>query len=535
MIMFIYLYSLIEVLVVLVPILLSVAFMTVIERKVMAAMQRRVGPNMVGFYGILQPFADALKLVVKETIVPNHANRVLLFLAPIVTLTFSLLGWVVMPLGQGLCLADLSLGILYSIALSSVGILGILFAGWSSNSKYAFMGGLRSTSQIISYELILTSVILIVILITGTFSYTNIIQHQQSVWFVLPLFPLFIVWFFSALAETNRLVSIETYEVNRKTLYVFSTGLYFALCLIKYFVTLYVIFALAHATGSDIWSFFPISVLGLTLFKWTKHVLGAPRDGYIVSKAKKIELGNDITLYEFFVIVGLLLSDIFVGPGTPKGMSRLTINVSLNVKPYFHFVISILGKYCTPYARNNPYVQHTRTGSIIRYVSICMPIFNIFRELFYNQNGKKVIKIWLVPVMNVVVFAFWVMGDGAWHANRLRLHTEGYDLFSIFVLHFSIFVAFGIVGQIYRIKSHNSQYLLILRAEDVDKIRDCVKKHMHPSIYYKIDKRVRKNGKYHSLLHTRQKGHFMCWYGAIYFYHARIIKIKPALFLGKRI
>lgn len=127
--MFVYVYSLIEVLVVLVPILLGVAFITVIERKVMAAMQRRVGPNIVGFYGILQPFADALKLVVKETIVPNHANRVLLFLAPIVTLTFSLLGWAVMPLGQGFALADLSLGILFSIALSSVGILGILFAG----------------------------------------------------------------------------------------------------------------------------------------------------------------------------------------------------------------------------------------------------------------------------------------------------------------------------------------------------------------------------------------------------------------------
>jgi len=202
--MFIYIYSLIEVLVVLVPILLSVAFITVIERKVIAAIQRRVGPNIVGFYGILQPFADAAKLILKETIVPNHANRVLLFLAPIVTLTFSLLGWVVIPLGQGLALADLSLGILYSIALSSVGILGILFAGWSSNSKYAFIGGLRSTSQIISYELILTSVILIVILMTGTFSYTNIIQHQQSVWFILPLLPLFIIWFFSALAETNR-------------------------------------------------------------------------------------------------------------------------------------------------------------------------------------------------------------------------------------------------------------------------------------------------------------------------------------------
>ena len=132
------------------------------------------------------------------------SNRFLLYTAPIVTLTFALLGWAVIPLGQGLALADISLGILFSIALSSVGILGILFAGWSSNSKYAFLGGLRSTSQIISYELILTSVILIVVIITGTFSYTNVIQSQQSVWFIVPLFPLFIIWFISALAEVNR-------------------------------------------------------------------------------------------------------------------------------------------------------------------------------------------------------------------------------------------------------------------------------------------------------------------------------------------
>lgn len=202
--MFIYLLSLIEILVVLVPILLSIAFVTVVERKVIGAMQRRVGPNTVGYYGILQPFADALKLVLKETIVPNMSNRLMLFLSPIVALTFALLGWVVMPLGQGLALADLSLGILFSMALSSVGILGILFAGWSSNSKFAFLGGLRSTSQIISYELILTSVILIVVLMTGTFSYTKVVEVQQSVWFVVPLLPLFIIWFISALAELNR-------------------------------------------------------------------------------------------------------------------------------------------------------------------------------------------------------------------------------------------------------------------------------------------------------------------------------------------
>lgn len=202
--MFIYIWSLVEVLTVLVPILLSVAFITVIERKVMASMQRRIGPNIVGFYGTLQPFADALKLIVKETIVPSHANRFLMYLAPIVTLSFALIGWAIVPLGQGLALADLSLGVLYSMAISSVGVLGIVIAGWSSNSKYPFLGGMRSTAQLISYELILSSAILIIIFMSGSFSFTSVIENQQAVWYVIPLFPLFLIWFISALAETNR-------------------------------------------------------------------------------------------------------------------------------------------------------------------------------------------------------------------------------------------------------------------------------------------------------------------------------------------
>jgi len=145
------LYNLLEILIVLVPTLLSVAFMTIIERKVMGSMQRRVGPNVVGYYGILQPFADALKLVVKEQIIPSQSTKSLFFLAPMISLIFSLLGWGVIPFGPGLALSDYSLGILYSLALSSIGVYGILFAGWSANSKYAFLGSLRSTAQMISY------------------------------------------------------------------------------------------------------------------------------------------------------------------------------------------------------------------------------------------------------------------------------------------------------------------------------------------------------------------------------------------------
>jgi NADH-ubiquinone oxidoreductase chain 1 len=196
--------NLIDVLCVILPILLSVAFMTIIERKQLAAHQRRVGPNTVGYYGILQPFSDALKLVLKETIIPSQSNKVLFYLAPVSALIFSLLGWGIIPFGQGLAISDFSLGILYTLALSSLGVYGILFAGWSANSKYAFLGSLRSTAAMISYELILSSAILIIILLTGSFNLTNIIEHQQSIWFIIPLLPVFIFYFISILAETSR-------------------------------------------------------------------------------------------------------------------------------------------------------------------------------------------------------------------------------------------------------------------------------------------------------------------------------------------
>nr|YP_010041398.1 NADH dehydrogenase subunit 1 [Pisolithus tinctorius]QPA36176.1 NADH dehydrogenase subunit 1 [Pisolithus tinctorius] len=196
--------NLIDVVVVLLPILLSVAFMTIIERKQLAAHQRRVGPQVVGYYGILQPFSDALKLILKETVVPSQSNKVLFYLAPVSTLIFSLLGWGVIPLGQGLTLFDYSLGIFYTLALSSLGVYGILFAGWSANSKYAFLGSLRSTAAMISYELILSSAILIIILLTGSFNFTKIIEVQQAVWFIVPLLPVFIFYFISILAETSR-------------------------------------------------------------------------------------------------------------------------------------------------------------------------------------------------------------------------------------------------------------------------------------------------------------------------------------------
>ena len=194
----------IEGLIVIITVLITVAYTTVAERKTMASMQRRLGPNIVGHYGILQAFADALKLILKEYISPTQSNLTIFFLGPVITLIFSLLGYAVIPYGPGLAITDFNLGILYMLALSSLSTYGILLAGWSANSKYAFLGSLRSTAQLISYELILSSAILLVVLFAGSLSLTVNVEAQRAIWFVIPLLPIFVIFFIGSVAETNR-------------------------------------------------------------------------------------------------------------------------------------------------------------------------------------------------------------------------------------------------------------------------------------------------------------------------------------------
>ncbi|MBO43942.1 MAG: NADH-quinone oxidoreductase subunit NuoH [Rhodospirillaceae bacterium] len=195
------------ILAIVVPLLLGVAYLTLAERKVIGWIQLRRGPNVVGPFGLLQPIADGLKLFLKETIVPASSNRIVFVLAPMITFILALVAWAVIPFGPGLVLADINVGVLYLFAISSLGVYGIIMAGWASNSKYAFLGALRSAAQMVSYEVSIGFVIITVLLAVGSLNLSDIVMAQKGgihCWHFLPLFPMFIVFFISALAETNR-------------------------------------------------------------------------------------------------------------------------------------------------------------------------------------------------------------------------------------------------------------------------------------------------------------------------------------------
>jgi NADH-quinone oxidoreductase subunit H len=194
----------IESLALLVPLLISVAYLTYAERKVLAAMQSRKGPNVVGPFGLWQPFADALKMLMKETIIPSGSNPLLFLMAPMLTFGLAMIAWAVIPVTNGWAIADINVGILYLFAISSLGVYGIIIAGWASNSKYAFLGALRSAAQMVSYEVSMGFIIVCVLLVAGTLNLTDIVLAQRTVWFCIPLFPMFIMFFISILAECNR-------------------------------------------------------------------------------------------------------------------------------------------------------------------------------------------------------------------------------------------------------------------------------------------------------------------------------------------
>ena len=196
--------TVVKALALLVPLLMFVAYLTYAERKVLGAMQLRRGPNVVGPFGLFQPFADAIKMMFKETVIPSGASPLLFLMGPMLTFALAMLAWAVIPVNDGWAIADINVGVLYLFAISSLGVYGIIIAGWASNSKYAFLGALRSAAQMVSYEVSMGFIMVTVLVCAGSLNLNAIVNAQKTIWFAIPLFPMFIMFFISTLAETNR-------------------------------------------------------------------------------------------------------------------------------------------------------------------------------------------------------------------------------------------------------------------------------------------------------------------------------------------
>ncbi len=239
-----------QIVAILVPLLGAVAYLTYAERKVIAAMQLRRGPNVVGPFGLLQPIADGIKLLFKETILPAGANRVVFVLAPMITFSLAMIAWAVIPVNEGWAIADINVGVLFLFAVSSLGVYGVIMAGWASNSKYPFLGALRSAAQMVSYEVSMGFVLITVILCAGSLNLTDIVNAQQGLWYAIPLLPMFVIFFVSVLAETNRapfdlpegeseLVAGYFVEYSSMTFAMFFLGEYANMILMSAMVTLF--------------------------------------------------------------------------------------------------------------------------------------------------------------------------------------------------------------------------------------------------------------------------------------------------------
>ena len=307
-----------------IPLLISVAFFTVAERKIMGAIQRRRGPNVIGFIGLLQALADGLKLFVKETTLPSSSNIIIFLLAPILSFLLSVIGWAVIPFSHKVVLADINLGILYLFAVSSFNVYGIVLAGWSSNSKYAYLGGLRSAAQMISYEISIGFIILSVCLCSGSLNLSKIVLAQQEIWFIIPLFPIFVIFYISMLAETNRhpfdlpeaeaeLVSGYNVEYSAMTFALFFLGEYANMLLMSSLAAIFFlggwlppfdIFPLSIVPGS-VWFSIKV-VIGVLFFIITRATLPRYRYDQLMHLGWKCFL--PLTIGYLMFTVGLLVS-----------------------------------------------------------------------------------------------------------------------------------------------------------------------------------------------------------------------------------
>jgi NADH-quinone oxidoreductase subunit H len=317
-------YTILKILTVIIPLLISVAYFTIAERKIMGIIQRRKGPNVIGFVGLLQPLADGLKLFSKETILPSNSNVIIFLLAPILTFLLSLISWSVIPFSDKIVLSDINVGILYLFATSSLSVYGIVMAGWSSNSKYPFLGALRSAAQMISYEISIGFIIVNVCICAGSFNLSSIIFAQKNIWFIVPLFPMFVIFYISMLAETNRhpfdlpeaeaeLVSGYNVEYSAMTFALFFLGEYANMLLMSAFAAILFlggwlplvnIFPFNHLPGS-FWFSLKIT-FGVVFFIVTRATLPRYRYDQLMLIGWKCFL--PLSLSYLIFTVGILIS-----------------------------------------------------------------------------------------------------------------------------------------------------------------------------------------------------------------------------------
>ena len=339
-----------KILVIILPLLLCVAYLTYAERKVIGAMQMRRGPNVVGWFGLLQPLADGLKLMSKEMIVPTGANKVLFILAPVVTFTLAMIGWAVIPFDEDMVLADINVGILYLLAISSLGVYGIIIAGWASNSKYPFLGAIRSAAQMVSYEVSIGFIIICVLLCVGSLNLSDIVKAQDGMWFMFPLFPIFIIFIISILAETNRhpfdlpeaeaeLVAGYNVEYSSMTFAMFFLGEYANMILMSALAVILFMGGWLAPFGLDfipgpIWFFAKIAFI-LFIFIWARAALPRYRYDQLMRLGWKVFL--PISLFAVIAVAGILVYMDWLPnkkhevPQEPNAIERVIEDVSEGV------------------------------------------------------------------------------------------------------------------------------------------------------------------------------------------------------------
>ncbi|MCP5364070.1 MAG: NADH-quinone oxidoreductase subunit NuoH [Hyphomicrobiales bacterium] len=318
-----------QIVVIVLPLMIGVAYLTFVERKVIGAMHLRKGPNVVGPFGLLQPMADGLKLMLKETIIPSGASRAVFVIAPMLTFILALIAWAVIPFGEGLVVADINVGILYLFAISSLGVYGIIMAGWASNSKYAFLGGLRSAAQMVSYEVSMGFVIITVLLCVGSLNLSEVVKAQDGPlgmlnWFVFPLLPMAVIFFVSTLAETNRhpfdlpeaeaeLVSGYNVEYSAMTFALFFLGEYANMILMSAMTTILFLggwlppFPVVPFTWipGPIWFILKIAAC-LFVFLWVRATLPRYRYDQLMRLGWKVFL--PVSLAAVVIVSGVLLA-----------------------------------------------------------------------------------------------------------------------------------------------------------------------------------------------------------------------------------